>query len=78
MSDLRFDLYVKPHCSLCEDAKSVLKDLQTDYTFSVKEIDIEEDEAFFETYGWKVPVLEMNGETVDYGKISAYQVKKYL
>lgn len=62
-------LYTKEECGLCQKAKKLLQELQDEYVFDLKEINIYEDEQLLEKYHLMIPVVEMEGEEVEYGII---------
>ncbi|MGG2063588.1 glutaredoxin family protein [Bacillus sp. S14(2024)] len=62
-------LYTKEECGLCEKAKKLLQELKTEYVFDLKEINIYEDEQLLEKYHLMIPVVEIEGEEVEYGII---------
>ncbi|MGF9964152.1 glutaredoxin family protein [Bacillus rhizoplanae] len=62
-------LYTKEECGLCQKAKQLLQELKTEYVFDLKEINIYEDEQLLEKYHLMIPVVEIEGEEVEYGII---------
>ncbi len=54
-------LYSKPDCHLCEEAKRLLKQLQTEHPFSLQEINILEHETLATQYGEEIPVVLIDG-----------------
>ncbi|WP_242216690.1 glutaredoxin family protein [Bacillus cereus group sp. BfR-BA-01380] len=62
-------LYTKEECGLCQKAKKLLQELQDEYVFDLKEINIYEDEQLLEKYHLMIPVVEIEGEEVEYGSI---------
>ncbi|KGP72878.1 glutaredoxin [Pontibacillus yanchengensis Y32] len=71
-------LYGKKDCHLCEDAKAVLKELQGEFDFTIKELDIYEDDRLLERYQVMIPVVEIDGEEVDFGQISEHLIRNRL
>lgn len=61
--------YTRPGCHLCDDARLMLKLVQEDVSFEVKEVNIEEDDALHEKYMLMIPVVELEGEIIQYGQI---------
>jgi glutaredoxin len=58
-------LYSRPGCHLCEEALEQLVALHDQgYRFELVEIDIESDEALLRRMLERIPVLELNGETI--------------
>ncbi|HDX9590021.1 TPA: glutaredoxin family protein [Bacillus pseudomycoides] len=62
-------LYTKEECGLCQKAKKLLQELQDEYVFDLKEINIYEDEQLLEKYHLMIPVVEIEGKEVEYGII---------
>lgn len=71
-------LYTRKRCPLCDDAKKILLELREERDFSLEEVDIEESDALTELYGLMIPVVEINGVEVQYGKINKNVIKNYL
>ncbi len=66
---IKLTLFTKENCGLCEEAKDAIRMVQSEYEIEVNEIDIYSDDALLEEYQLMIPVIQMNGETVAYGKI---------
>lgn len=67
-------LYSRPRCHLCEDAREILEDLQQQWNFTIEEINIDLDDELVEKYGIMIPVIELEGEELQYGIIN----KKFI
>lgn len=67
-------LYSRPRCHLCETAREILEDLQKNFNFSIEEINIDLDDALVEKYGIMIPVVELDGEEIQYGIVN----KKFI
>jgi len=61
--------YSRPGCHLCEEGLVTLKLLKDDFPFEIDIINIEEDEAIHEKYMLMIPVVEKNGEVIQYGNL---------
>ena len=62
MSDpIRVDLYSRPGCHLCDDAKDVIERVRRRQPFTLNEINIETDSELQRTYGMEIPVIVING-----------------
>lgn len=70
--------YTRSQCGLCEDAKITLKLLQDELGFETKEIDIDESEELTERFGLMIPVVELDGEILQYGQIDYFTLSKRL
>lgn len=66
--------YTKPNCPLCDEARKLLEELDITQHFHLIEKDITQDDALYEQYGLMIPVLEWQGEIIQYGNF----VKKEL
>jgi len=71
-------LYSKTNCPLCDKAKQVLQELQKEFAFQIKEIDIYQDDALLEKYQLMIPVVEIDGEEVGFGIIQKDVIRKRL
>ena len=58
---IRVEIYSKPDCHLCEEAKAVLQEVQREQPFTLVEVDIRTDPALFQQYEWEIPVIFING-----------------
>lgn len=59
-------LYTKPDCSLCDDLKRDLADLQGEFAFSFQERNILDDAQLTAQFQYLVPVLEVESHTLLY------------
>ncbi|WP_230127297.1 glutaredoxin family protein [Bacillus sp. CECT 9360] len=62
-------LYTREKCSLCDKAKKILDELVDEIGISYKEIDIYSDDDLLERFGLMIPVLEWQGEIIQYGNL---------
>lgn len=68
-------LYTKNNCPLCDEAKELLLVIQKEFDFSLKEVDIYQDDKLLEKYQLMIPVVEVDKEVVDYGQINLINVR---
>lgn len=61
--------YSRANCELCVDGLRTLKLVQEDATFDIEIIDIEEDDDSHEKYMLMIPVVEKDGEILQYGEL---------
>ncbi|MGE7919997.1 glutaredoxin family protein [Viridibacillus sp. NPDC093762] len=61
--------YSRPGCGLCEEGIELLKLVQEDVSFTIEEINIETDDSLHEQFMLMIPVVEKNGEIVQYGAL---------
>ena len=71
-------LYSKPECHLCLDAKDKLQLVCDALDLTYKEIDIYSDDALLEKYQLMIPVIEVDGEIADFGKVTLSKIKKAI
>ncbi|MCD5325298.1 MULTISPECIES: glutaredoxin family protein [Pontibacillus] len=71
-------LYTKKDCPLCDEAKESIETLSYDYDFVIRERDIYEEDELIERYGLMIPVVEIDGKEVDYGKIDLFSLSNRL
>ena len=70
--------YTKKDCPLCEEAKDLLKLLQRETSFTLLELDIYANDRLLEQYGLMIPVVEVEGEIIQYGKIDIDDIRHVL
>jgi thiol-disulfide isomerase/thioredoxin len=78
MNQKKVVFYTKIHCPLCDEAHKLLQELQAEIPFCIQSVNIYEDDTLIEKYGLMIPVVEVEGQEIDYGKISIEKVKKAL
>ena len=63
MSDtiIQIDIYSRPDCHLCDEAKDTIERVRRRYPFLLRLINIEEDPALEAAYGAEIPVIFING-----------------
>ncbi|GMB09073.1 glutaredoxin-like protein DUF836 [Thermolongibacillus altinsuensis] len=71
-------VYSKQNCCLCDQAKKALIELQKEMPFQLEEIDIYEDDRLLEKYQLMIPVVEIDGEVIEYGIIHKDAIRKRL
>lgn len=62
-------LYTRSRCPLCDKAKKIVLELQEEWDFIFQEIDIDSSDELTEKYGIMIPVVEIDGEEIQYGQI---------
>jgi glutaredoxin len=77
-SPLRFTLYSRSGCHLCEEMREELAALPAARGIAVEVTDVDRDPALQERYGHKVPVLLLAGELVCHGRLDRAEVHKAL
>jgi glutaredoxin len=57
-------LYGKPGCHLCDDARAAVERVTARRDVPLEQVDISRDPVLYKRYGERIPVLEIDGETV--------------
>ncbi|KAG8840467.1 hypothetical protein FRB91_006058 [Serendipita sp. 411] len=73
-------LFSGPTCSLCDTAKTMLKEIQTEIPFSLQTIDIHApgQEQWKKRYVYDIPVLHLEGKTIAKGRWDKESIQKVL
>ncbi|HKN11289.1 MAG TPA: glutaredoxin family protein [Pseudomonadota bacterium] len=75
---MRFLLYSRPGCGLCEELLAELAALPEASAIAVDVVDVDSDAAARARFGHKIPVLLFGGELVCHGRLDAAEVHKAL
>ncbi|WP_433055963.1 glutaredoxin family protein [Dactylosporangium sp. CS-033363] len=70
----RLTLYTRPGCHLCDEAKTVLDRVGEPWD----EVDIEGDEELEEEYGFRIPVLLLDGKEHGYWRVEEERLRRDL
>ncbi|WP_243388217.1 glutaredoxin family protein [Bacillus kexueae] len=71
-------VYSKNGCPLCDEAIEHLKELQNEYPITINVVDIYENDDLLEKYQLMIPVVEIKGEIIGYGKLEKNFLRKRL
>lgn len=58
---IQIEIYSRPGCHLCDDAKTIVERVRRHYPFRFRVINIETDPALEKAYGEQIPVVFING-----------------
>lgn len=75
---MRFTLYTKPCCPLCDEALAVIERVRRKTPFALDVVNIESDPELKERYQHLIPVLACDGEELAYGKVSEHRLRQIL
>ena len=75
---MRFVLYSRPGCGLCEELQAELARLPAAQGYPLEVIDVDADAATRSRFGHKIPVLLFGGEMVCHGRLDTEEVLKAL
>ena len=62
--------YAKADCPLCEKSRPIATDLARRFGYEIDWVDIESDPALVLRHGEKIPVLELDGDVLAWGRFS--------
>ncbi|MDQ0186955.1 glutaredoxin family protein [Cytobacillus kochii] len=71
-------LYTRKRCPLCEQAELVIEMVQEESLFQYKAIDIETSDDLTERFGLMIPVIEVDGEILQYGQVDYVTLSEKL
>lgn len=75
---MRVRLYTRPGCHLCEEAKREIAAAGCVELYELEEINIDDDPALRERYGWEIPVVTINGIKAFKYRLTAAEFKSRL
>ena len=75
---LLIKFYTKPKCSLCDEVRTLLKQLKKEYPFDAEEVNILDDSNLYERYKYEIPVLLFSDQFQLKGKINREQLRDKL
>ncbi len=78
MSAARVELYGKPGCHLCDDAREVVARVCAEVGTSYVETDISSDPALMASYGEQIPVTFVDGEQHDFWRVDENRLRTAL
>jgi thiol-disulfide isomerase/thioredoxin len=68
---IRVEVYGKPDCALCDEARAVADELQRELPFDLVEVDVTLDPAVERVYRHRVPVVFVDGRRAAEGRVPA-------
>lgn len=66
--------YTRPDCHLCEGAKVIMQMVKDEIDITLYERNIDECDKWTEQYGLMIPVVECDGEMIQYGRIDYFTI----
>ena len=75
---MRFLLYSRPGCGLCEEMLDELAALPSARGIPIDVVDVDREPAAKARYGHKIPVLMFEGEILCHGRLDPEEVDKTL
>jgi glutaredoxin len=75
---MRVEIYSKPDCGLCEEAKRALRAVQQRVPFELVEVNILNDAALFEKFQFDIPVIFIDGRKAFKHRVGEQEFEKRL
>jgi hypothetical protein len=75
---MRFVLYSRPGCGLCEELFAELAAIPVARGYPIEVVNVDNDEAARLRFGHKIPVLLFAGELVCHGRLDLEELHKAL
>lgn len=75
---MRFTVYTKACCPLCDEALEVMQRVQRQHPFEIQTIDIEGDPRLMQAYRNLIPVVTLDGVELFYGRVSAHRLREIV
>ena len=60
-SPIRVEIYTRPGCHLCDEAKTVINRFRSRYAMELSVVDIDRDPELVAAYGEEIPVVFIDG-----------------
>lgn len=74
----QLDFYTKPDCPLCDDAFPKVARLAQRFGLGVRRVDIRTDPELLERHRHRIPVIELEGRELAWGRISERGLERAL
>ena len=68
----------KPDCHLCHDAREVVNRVCADLGLAWEEVSILDDPALYDEFWEKIPVVQVDGRTVDFWTVDEERLRRLL
>lgn len=75
---MRITVIGKPDCHLCHDARAVVARVCGDLGLSWEELSILDDPALMDEFWEKIPVVQVDGRTVDFWTVDEDRLRAIL
>ena len=75
---IRIDIYTRPGCHLCDDAKAVIEQYRSAYAMELQSINVETDPELESRYGNDIPVVWINGREAFRHRVDRSELERKL
>ena len=73
---VQIDIYSRPGCHLCDEAKAIIELVQRRFPFELRVINIEQDSELEKQYGSDIPVVTINGNKAFKYRVDEAELEK--
>jgi glutaredoxin len=75
---MKVEIYSKPDCPLCEDAKEIVRNVRQRIPFELTLVDITQDPALFARYRYDIPVVFVDGHKAFKHRLTEEELQRRL
>jgi glutaredoxin len=75
---IRIDIYSRPGCHLCDEAKAVIEPLRERYGMVLRTINVESSADLENRYGSDIPVVLVNGTEAFRHRVDRFELERKL
>jgi len=75
---IRIEIYSRPSCHLCDDAKAAIEPLICRYSIALVVTDVDSDDALRQAYGSEIPVVMINGKEAFRHRVDGAMLERKL
>jgi glutaredoxin len=75
---IRVEIYSRPGCHLCDEAKAAIELFRARYTLELRTINVETSSDLENRYGMDIPVVFLNGQEAFRHQVDPAQLERKL
>jgi glutaredoxin len=75
---IRIDIYSRPGCHLCDEARAIVEPFRKDYAMVLRTINVESSAELENRYGLDIPVVLINGEEAFRHRVDRAELERKL
>lgn len=75
---IHIELYSRPGCHLCDDAKVIIEQLIYKYGIVFQVTDVDSNDKLRDAYGWDIPVIMIEGKEAFRHRVEAGALERKL
>ena len=77
-SAVRIEMFSRPGCHLCDEARDVIEQARSHYPFKFRIINIENERKLEAAYGTEIPVVRINGNKAFKYRVDSQELERKL